>query len=570
MKNLMKNLQKVKNCTGLLTILLFLIMIFLPGSCSRNTGEANSNAQIAERSPQLLPIPSWLGNEPLIIDANAGLGRFANGSGSDFIQTEKVINHLRSAGISKAVVYSVLSRETDAEEGDAIVIEACKNHLELMPGYVITPFEMDVDTAISIMNKNNIRIARLFPVVGHFSVYPSIIGPVVEKLQKANKILFIDFEANHWSSDAINYDAVYQLCKAYPEIPVVLIGPTITGTRNYPNMLKECNNLYLEISQMIQPEGIFHLVKNGFGKRLIFGSDFPLREPASMLNMLAYSGLSKEELQDICSGNLLRILNISYNNNSFSLKTPLKRDIVDLHVHQGQINPVPSGTGTADGIIRNMERCGIKAAILTSVWSCFGEVKRGNKAVSEACTKYPGRLFGYITLDPKYPEEVISELNLYGNNPAFRGIKLHALHGVDISDPRHNIIFSFADKKGWFLLCHASGDPVKWEKICNTYKNAKFIVAHQGASDPVNVNSLKLAELAGKCKNLYLDCASSGMTPGALERLAAAAGAEQLTYGSDYPMFDFSYETGRVISSSLTEEEKNLILYGNAKKLMGL
>ena len=159
---------------------------------------------------------------------------------------------------------------------------------------------------------------------------------------------------------------------------------------------------------------------------------------------------------------------------------------------------------------------------------------------------------------------------MYGNNPAFRGIKLHALHGVDISDPRHEIIFSFANKKGWALLCHASNDADKWEKICSTYKNANFIVAHSGNGDPRDVMTFKLAELARKSKNLYLDCAGSGMAPGALERLVAVAGAEQITYGSDYPMFDFAYETGRVLSSSLSEEEKDLILYGNAKKLLGL
>lgn len=192
------------------------------------------------------------------------------------------------------------------------------------------------------------------------------------------------------------------------------------------------------------------------------------------------------------------------------------------------------------------------------------------KNLNEACARYPSRVFGYLTLDPKYPEEVQSELKLYENNSAFRGIKLHALHGVDISDSRHNIIFSYADKRGWPILCHAGGDPIKWAKICANYKNVKFIVAHAGGTDPRNETVFKLAELARKSKNLYLDCASSGMTPGALERLTDVAGAEQITYGSDYPMFDFAYETGRVFSSYLNEKEKDLILYGNTKKLLGL
>ncbi|MCX7826825.1 MAG: amidohydrolase family protein, partial [Verrucomicrobiae bacterium] len=314
-----------------------------------------------------------------ILDANVGLGRFANGRGSDFARSEKTLSHLKRAGVSDAVVYSVLSRETDAEEGNRIVLEECKPHPEFIPSCVITPYEMDIDATLEQMRKHDIRVARFFPVVGHYSVHPSIIGPVVEKLQRANKVLFIDFEAQHWSSDAINYDAVYQLCQTYPKIPVILIGPTITGTRNYPRLLEQCKNCYLEISQMIQPEEIFRLVKKGYGKRLIFGSGFPLREPACLLNMLACSGLSQDELQDICSGNLLRLLGHTPQEGSFALKPPAKRNIIDLHVHQGKINPVPSGTEDADGIIRNMDRCGIQAALVTSLWSCFGEVKRGNK-----------------------------------------------------------------------------------------------------------------------------------------------------------------------------------------------
>jgi uncharacterized protein len=563
--------QMVKEISAKLIIVLALLVIVFLGSCTSKEGKVNSQTEKSEKSLKILPRPAWMGDRPLIIDANTGLGRFTNGNGTEFVQTEKTLEHYRTAGINGALVYSVLSREADAQEGNAIVLEECKKHPELFPSCVITPFEMDIDSALALMQKYDIRVVRFFPIVGHYSPYPSIIGPIIEKLQKANKVLFIDFEANHWSSNATEYDAIYQLCQAYPKIPIVLIGSTVTGTRNYPNLLAECNNLFLEISQMFQPEGIQQLVKKGYGKRLIFGSGFPLRDPAAILNMLAYSGISQEELHDICSGNLLRLMNIKYENDSFALKPPANRDIIDLHVHHGKINPVPSGTESADGIIRNMDRCGLKAAILTSVWSCYGEVKRGNKAVSEACAQFPGRLFGYLTLDPKYPEEIQSEIELYGNNPAFRGIKLHELHEVDIADPRHNIIFSFADKKGWFLLCHASNDPVKWEKICTTYKNAKFIVAHSGARDPRFLEEVyKLAALTHKCKNLYLDCASSSMTPGALERLTAVAGADHLTYGSDFPMFDFSYETGRILCSSLNEEEKELILYGNAKKLLGL
>ena len=526
-----------------------------------------------QNTPDQAEVPEFIKNSKspvLIIDSNVGIGRFTSGFAGDFSDADKVINNLTSAAINGAVVYSILSRETDPEEGNKIVLEECKKHPELIPSYVIAPFQTNMDSAIEIMERNNIKIARLFPISGRFSVYPSVIGPVVEKLQNANKVLFIDFEPAHWSSTNVDYDGIYQLCKEFPDIPVVLIGSTITGAVNYPNLMAKCNNLYLEISEIIQPEGMNELIRNGYGSRIIFGSAFPFLDPAPLLNMLSYSSLSEEEIYNICSGNLIKLLNINYSNKGFSLGKPMERDIIDMHTHLGYAYPSPAGTETAEGIVRNMDRCGVTAAVVTSVWGCAGDVVRGNKAVAEACAKYPDRLFGYITLDPKYPEEVQSELALYGNNPSFRGIKCHANHGVDLMDERYAPIFSFADKKGWFLLCHLGKSPERWEKICNTYKNAKFIVAHSGAQDPLNPSILALAEVATRCENIYFDVASSIMTPGALERLKNAAGADHITYGSDFPMFDFAYETGRIITSSMEEEEKELILAGNAKKLLGL
>jgi len=112
-------------------------------------------------------------------------------------------------------------------------------------------------------------------------------------------------------------------------------------------------------------------------------------------------------------------------------------------------------------------------------------------------------------------------------------------------------------------------DPAKWKQICTRYKNAKFIMAHFGGMDTRNETIFELAVLARKLKNLYFDCSSDAMIPGALERLAEVAGAGQIVYGSDFPIFDFAYETSRITSSSLKEEEKDLILHGNAQKLLG-
>ena len=90
----------------LIIILAFLIVFFV-GSC---TGGADKSSSKAEKSVEFLPIPAWIGDGSIIIDANVGLGRFANGDGADFAQPGKAIEHFRAAGINGALAYSVLSR----------------------------------------------------------------------------------------------------------------------------------------------------------------------------------------------------------------------------------------------------------------------------------------------------------------------------------------------------------------------------------------------------------------------------------------------------------------------------
>jgi hypothetical protein len=58
----------------------------------------------------------------------------------------------------------------------------------------------------------------------------------------------------------------------------------------------------------------------------------------------------------------------------------------------------------------------------------------GNRAVAQAGRRFRGRLYGYLTLDPKHPAEIAQQLKLHGGNPVFRGIKAHCgLHGVELN-----------------------------------------------------------------------------------------------------------------------------------------
>ena len=78
-------------------------------------------------------------------------------------------------------------------------------------------------------------------------------------------------------------------------------------------------------------------------------------------------------------------------------------------------------------------------------------------------------------------------------------------------------------------------------------------------------------KLAGT-PNLYVDLSSSlyDLTPETALRLIHAYGADRVLWGTDYPMWESESEMEYFNRIDLTDEERELILYKNASKLLGL
>jgi len=509
----------------------------------------------------------------VILDTNVGLGRFSAGDGKDFSAPSILLAHMERLGIDRALVYSILAREVDVVTGNEQLMGEVKGHSELIPSWVLVPDARILPGLLDGMRKHQVQVARVFPRAGHFSVRPWCLGPMAERLQRnGNKALFVDFECQHWSEDAVDWEGVSQLCGACPELAVALVGATATAPRNYDRLLAEHPNLYIEISQLICPDEIKRLVERGHGRRLLFGSEMPRRFPGGVLSMIQYEVLGEPERSGILGNNLLRLLGEAHTETDASKESPKRpSEVIDMHVHHGMWHPAASAPGTAAASVRDMDRCGIRRAVVTSLWACRGAVRQGNQAVAEARAQYPDRLFGYLTLDPKHPEELASEIKQHGLNPAFRGLKFHCeWHAARVDDPRYGPALDYAGERRWPVLVHEDTNPDVWDDMCGRYPRVNFLVAHAGTGMRDDESCLLLSDLCRTRDNLYLDLAGSRMLYGFLECLVGRAGAEHVVYGSDYPLFDFGYEIGRVCLSDLSVEQKDLILRRNAEHLLGL
>lgn len=510
----------------------------------------------------------------MIFDANVRLGRLALSRGPSFDTAEDLLAAMDTFGIARALVYTALARESDCVRGNTLLQEKINGHSRLIPCWVAIPNRESPARLVGRMEAQRIPALRLFPSTGHFSIRPWCIGALARELSAARKVLLLDFEGPSWSTDRTDWEGIYQLCRDFPELRVVVCGVTMAGPANYQGFIRECANLHLEISQFVCPGEVKRLVEDGLANRLIFGSDFPTRHPGAPLALVALENVDAASKQLILNNNLADLLSPLEPVGDLPTPIPIRQiqTIIDTHVHLGGWNNSFAGTGLVEDTVRDMDRCGISSIVATSLWSCFGEVSLGNEDVARACEKFPERVYGYLTLDPKRQVEVEQQIKRFGENVGFRGVKLHGqTHGVDIADPRCSDILSFADSRGLPVLVHqVKIDPVPWEEICGKYPRASFIVAHVGGCGPDDAAALALAGLAAQVENLYFDIASTRNFFGFLEDLIDLAGAKKILYGSDHPLMDFGFELGQVLFSGISRDDQTLILSENARRIFRL
>ncbi len=233
----------------------------------------------------------------------------------------------------------------------------------------------------------------------------------------------------------------------------------------------------------------------------------------------------------------------------------------------------PCSDGTAAGLIKNMDLFGVDISVVMPVVTRPAQTKTVNLWAKEISGE---KLisFGGIhpnTDDYKRDIDFICELGL-------PGIKLHPEYqSFDPCDTKMMKIYDYAIGRDLMLLFHAGFDPAfpppmhsspkKFAKIRRELGGGTIIAAHLGGEQQWDE---VLEELAGE--EVYLDT-SMGFKyyPHDLFlRIVKKHGADKILFASDSPWSRADEELEILRSLPLTEEEKELILCGNAKRLLGL
>jgi len=98
-----------------------------------------------------------------------------------------------------------------------------------------------------------------------------------------------------------------EVCKAYPDVPIILLRFMYNRSRLYMPILRKLPNVYLDMSNHIDVGGMEEVVERFGSTNLLFGSGLPTYEPSGALGLLLYAQLSGADRENIAAGNFLRL-----------------------------------------------------------------------------------------------------------------------------------------------------------------------------------------------------------------------------------------------------------------------
>lgn len=229
--------------------------------------------------------------------------------------------------------------------------------------------------------------------------------------------------------------------------------------------------------------------------------------------------------------------------------------------------------GTSDDLLMQNEKAGIDFSLIESVATTPKQVNSINTFIASLVESHKDRYKGLGTVhhESECMEDDINRIVELG----LIGVKIHPdIQKVKIDDYRLLKVYEICEKLHLPVLFHTGDDrydysnPNRLIPILDTYDKLTVIGAHFGGYSVWEDAVPKLADR----DNFYVDLSSSLMYIDKEKaiRYINMYGVDKVLFGTDYPMWNPKEELDRFLTLELSEEERNKILYYNAKKLYDL
>ncbi|MDR1531804.1 MAG: amidohydrolase [Clostridiales bacterium] len=244
--------------------------------------------------------------------------------------------------------------------------------------------------------------------------------------------------------------------------------------------------------------------------------------------------------------------------------------LIDVHGHIWAEKPEES----RDDVLRTCERYGVRMVFISTLFGVdmptSEEIRTANGLTWAFMRLRPELVKGMAYINPTLPD-FEAELRECLGARGMSGVKLWLSTYCD--DPAVDAVAAIAMAYDVPVLIHAfykangqrktesRGSNV--QKLAERHPNLRIIMAHLGANVYDAIKCIK------GCPNVMVDFSGSIYRRDDLDYTIRHIGVERVLFGSDMPS-GFVNCLGQVAGAALTEEERNAIMFENAKRLFKL
>ncbi len=244
--------------------------------------------------------------------------------------------------------------------------------------------------------------------------------------------------------------------------------------------------------------------------------------------------------------------------------------IVDCHTHipvskHYELAGIPVGE-----FLSQMDRFGVDVCWLFTIDGFVSDYARENDHLLAYVEGYGHRLLPFCTVEPRHGKRAADEIRRSVRELGMRGVKLHPwLQGFSPVELCMEVLAGEAMSLGVPIVFHDGtppySTPLQIAYLAERFPELTVVLGHSGLLDMWQ----EAIWAAKRCQNIYL--IPSGCSTLAMAKMVELLGPERLLFGTDAGFGDWQmveHRLGQVQSLALTQEERELILGGNATRLV--
>lgn len=238
-----------------------------------------------------------------LFDANAMTGRIATGPCAE--DAGALLTHLDRFGIASALVTHTHAWRHQVARGNELVLTETAATARLQPCWMVLPDTCgEVPPAIEYLAgaaAAGVRAFRACPADHGYDLLGPDLAKLLTGLEERASLLFLDLDQAPWA-------AVDALAERHPGLTVVVTGTGYRVARPMVGVLDRRPNVHVDLSYLGTHQLLEWLVARFGPTRVLFGTGFPLRDPADAVTRLLWSDLDDEAVAAVGGGTLRQLL----------------------------------------------------------------------------------------------------------------------------------------------------------------------------------------------------------------------------------------------------------------------